>query len=41
MAMPLFDWGAGGSNSVISDKFWIYWAVTVPLTTIIGIVVTR
>jgi cytochrome c oxidase assembly factor CtaG len=41
MAMPLFDWGAGAWGSIVSDRFWIYWAVTVPLTMIIGIIVTR
>ena len=31
-AMPLFQWDAVGNNKVVSNRFWIYWAVTVPLT---------
>ena len=31
-AMPLFQWDAVGDNKVVSNRFWIYWAVTVPLT---------
>ena len=31
-AMPLFNWQASENASILSDHFWIYWAVTVPLT---------
>lgn len=31
-AMPLLDWQAPRGTSVVSHRFWIYWAVTVPLT---------
>lgn len=31
-AMPLFNWDAEKSSSVVNERFWIYWAVTVPLT---------
>ena len=31
-AMPLLDWQAPSDASIISHRFWIYWAVTVPLT---------
>ena len=31
-AMPLFQWDAVGDTKVVSNRFWIYWAVTVPLT---------
>ena len=31
-AMPLFQWDAVGDSKVVSNRFWIYWAVTVPLT---------
>lgn len=31
-AMPLFEWDAVGEGMVVSNRFWIYWAVTVPLT---------
>lgn len=30
-AMPMFDWNAP-TNDYVSSRFWIYWAVTVPLT---------
>ena len=31
-AMPLFDWNASGGGTVVSNRFWIYGAPTVPLT---------
>ena len=31
-AMPLFEWDAVAEGIVVSKRFWIYWAVTVPLT---------
>ena len=31
-AMPLFEWDAVGDSKVVSNRFWIYWAVTIPLT---------
>ena len=31
-AMPLFQWDAVGDSKIVSNRFWIYWAVTVPLT---------
>lgn len=31
-AMPLFNWDADKSSSVLKERFWIYWAITVPLT---------
>ena len=30
--MPLLNWEAPPGTSVIADRFWIYWAVAVPLT---------
>ena len=33
-AMPLFDWDAVGDGTVVSERFWVYWAVTVPLTVV-------
>jgi len=33
--MPLFDWEASTSSSVVKTRFWIYWAVTVPATVIV------
>ena len=31
-SMPLFEWDAVDDGTVVSKRFWIYWAVTVPLT---------
>ncbi len=31
-AMPLFEWNAAGDGMIVSKRFWVYWAVTVPLT---------
>lgn len=33
--MPLFDWEAPTSSTVLKSRFWIYWAVTVPATAIV------
>jgi hypothetical protein len=38
-SMSMFQWQpSGGADGVISDKFWIYWAIAIPLTalTVIG-----
>lgn len=31
-SMDMFDWFAGRGTPVVSDCFWIYWLVTIPLT---------
>ncbi|KAL2833520.1 hypothetical protein BJY01DRAFT_253484 [Aspergillus pseudoustus] len=36
-AMPLFDWSETSMNNVANKHFWIYWAVTGPLTVVIVI----
>jgi heme/copper-type cytochrome/quinol oxidase subunit 2 len=37
--MPLFNWGAPAMGKVMTGHFWIYWAITIPLTIlVIGIV---
>jgi hypothetical protein len=30
--MPLFNWDAPTMSEIVGDHFWIYWAVTGPLT---------
>lgn len=30
----MFNWFAGDSELVVSERFWIYWSVTIPLTLI-------
>ncbi|MCJ1385495.1 hypothetical protein MMC17_008618 [Xylographa soralifera] len=32
-AMPLFNWNGAPGEPIIYDRFWIYWALTLPLTT--------
>jgi hypothetical protein len=38
--MPLFKWDAPTTSEIVGNHFWIYWAVTGPLTiltmTIVG-----
>lgn len=31
-SMGMFDWRAHGGDTVVSSRFWIYWAIAVPLT---------
>ena len=31
-AVPFFQWDADKGEKVLSGRFWIYWAVVVPLT---------
>ena len=38
--MPLFNWNASSVHHVMSNHFWIYWAVTLPLTSLVMAVVT-
>jgi Mg2+ and Co2+ transporter CorA len=33
-AMPMFNWQAASTHQVVSPRVWIYWAVTIPLTTL-------
>jgi flagellar biosynthesis/type III secretory pathway M-ring protein FliF/YscJ len=34
--MPLFDWPASTASHVVTaPNFWIYWAVTIPLTLLV------
>lgn len=35
--MPMFDWSAS-TGEVLNERFWIYWAVALPLTiTVLGV----
>ena len=36
--MPMFNWDAERERDVVSHRFWIYWAVTVPGTLAVLIV---
>ena len=37
--MPIFNWTASSLSDVMSNHFWIYWAVAAPLTALVmGIV---
>lgn len=31
-ALPVFDWSAVELADMVDTRFWIYWAVTLPLT---------
>jgi hypothetical protein len=33
--MNMFDWQAQGDEKVLSGNFWVYWAVTLPVTAIV------
>jgi len=37
-AMPLFDWDVDPGGTVFEPRFYIYWAVTAPLTVITMII---
>ena len=34
-AIPVFNWDAGPNVSILSSRFWYYWATTLPLTAIV------
>ena len=34
-AMPLFNWSAEPGEAVINQRFWIYWAIVLPLTILV------
>ncbi len=34
-SMNMFDWQAQGDEKVLSGNFWVYWAVTLPVTAIV------
>jgi cell division protein FtsB len=34
-SISIFDWQAPAGSSVLSPRFWIYWAVTLPLTLVV------
>lgn len=38
--MPLFNWSAVSMRKVMTEHFWIYWAVTGPLTILVMGIVT-
>jgi hypothetical protein len=33
--MPIFDWNAATGHQLITDRFWLYWKVALPLTFLI------
>lgn len=33
--MSMFNWQASANDPVLSSRFWVYWAVTVPLTLLV------
>jgi len=37
--MPLFNWNAPTATGVVGNHFWVYWAVTGPLTLVTMVLV--
>jgi hypothetical protein len=35
--MSMFNWNADAGETVVSSRFWIYWATSIPLTTVVSI----
>ena len=35
LAMPLFNWSADSGQDVLTNRFWVYWALTIPLTVVV------
>jgi hypothetical protein len=33
--MQMFNWDAEQGQQIVSDYFWVYWAITIPLTTFV------
>ena len=33
--MPLFNWQADTGDLVVSTRFWVYWAISIPLTVVV------
>ncbi|RYP76693.1 hypothetical protein DL771_001615 [Monosporascus sp. 5C6A] len=33
-AMPILDWDAHSMSDVMTDHFWLYWAIAIPLTVV-------
>lgn len=31
----MFDWSAPAGTKVVSERFWVYWAITVPATLVV------
>jgi len=38
--MPLFDWSATSASTIMTGRFWVYWAMTIPLTLVTMIIVS-
>jgi hypothetical protein len=38
--MPILDWSAASPSEIVTNHFWVYWAVTVPLTLLTMLVVS-
>jgi hypothetical protein len=37
-AIPLFNWRAVEGESLVDSRFWLYWAVTLPLTLVVIVI---
>lgn len=36
--MSMFDWSAPAGQKVVSHRFWVYWAFTVPITVVLLVI---
>ncbi|MCJ1243175.1 hypothetical protein MMC30_000372 [Trapelia coarctata] len=37
-SMPMFNWQADSTTAVVSPRFWVYWAITAPLTIVVVLI---
>jgi len=38
--MPILDWDALSMSDVMKTHFWLYWAVAIPLTALVIVIVS-
>lgn len=38
-AMPILDWNALSMSDAMTNHFWLYWAIAIPLTVVVMAVV--
>jgi hypothetical protein len=38
--MPILNWSAASPSEIVTNHFWVYWAVTIPLTLLTMLVVS-
>ena len=38
--MPILNWSAASPSEIVTNHYWVYWAVTIPLTLLTMLVVS-